>query len=40
MESNELEEDEDEAALEEERYISVLYNRLRRKEFENVNGIE
>ena len=40
MESNELEEDEDEAALEEERYISVLHNRLRKEEFEKVNGIE
>ena len=40
MESDELEEDEDEVALEEERYISVLHNRLRREIFEKVNGIE
>lgn len=39
MENNEWEEDEEEA-MEEERYITVLHNRLRREEFEKVKGIE
>ena len=40
MVNNEWEEDEDEEAMEEERYITVLHNRLRREEFEKVKGIE
>ena len=39
MENNEWEENEEEA-MEEERYITVLHNRLRREEFEKVKGIE